>query len=81
MGLSRQAYWSRLLCPPPGGLPDPGIEPEVLTFPVLADGFFTTSATWEAPLSRYQTSRPDTEERPTQVQYPCCSDEGTGAQK
>ena len=23
---SRQAYWSRLLCPPPGDLPDPGIE-------------------------------------------------------
>ena len=28
MGFSRQEYWSRLLCPPPGDLPDPGIEPE-----------------------------------------------------
>ena len=28
-------------------LPDPGIEPTSLTSP-LADGFFTTSATWEA---------------------------------
>ena len=27
MGLSRQEYWSGLPCPPPGGLPDPGIEP------------------------------------------------------
>ena len=27
MGHSRQEYWSRLPCPPPGNLPDPGIEP------------------------------------------------------
>jgi len=27
MGFSRQEYWSRLLCPPPGYLPNPGIEP------------------------------------------------------
>ena len=27
MGFSRQEGWSGLLCPPPGGLPDPGIEP------------------------------------------------------
>ena len=27
MGLSRQGYWSGLPCPPPGDLPDPGIEP------------------------------------------------------
>ena len=33
---------------PPGNLPDPGIEPESLTSLVLAGGFFTTSATWEA---------------------------------
>ena len=25
--LSRQEYWSVLLCPPPGDLPDPGMEP------------------------------------------------------
>ena len=34
--------------PPPGDLPDPGIELESLTSPALAGGFFTTSATWEA---------------------------------
>ena len=38
-----------LPCPPPGALPDPGIEPTSLTSPALAGGFFTTSATWEAP--------------------------------
>ena len=27
MGLPRQEYWSRLPIPPPGDLPDPGIEP------------------------------------------------------
>ena len=27
MGFSRQEYWSGLLCPPPGDLPDPGIKP------------------------------------------------------
>ena len=29
MGLSRQEYWNGLLCPPPGDLPNPGIEPQV----------------------------------------------------
>ena len=27
MRFSRQEYWSELLFPSPGGLPDPGIEP------------------------------------------------------
>ena len=27
MGFSGQEYWSGLPCPPPGDLPDPGIEP------------------------------------------------------
>ena len=27
LGFSRQGYWSGLPCPPPGHLPDPGIEP------------------------------------------------------
>ena len=45
---SRQEYWSELQCPPPGDLPDPGIEPASLTSPALAGRFFTTSATWEA---------------------------------
>ena len=45
---SRQEYWSRLPCPPPGALPNPGIKPTSLMSPALAGGFFTTSATWEA---------------------------------
>ena len=48
MGFSRQECLSGLLCPPPGDLPDPGIEPASLKPPELAGGFFTTSATWEA---------------------------------
>ena len=47
-GFSRQEYWSGLLWPASGDLPNPGIEPTFLISPVLADGFFTTSATWEA---------------------------------
>ena len=34
--------------PPPGDLPDLGVEPSSLISPALAAGFFTTSATWEA---------------------------------
>ena len=48
VGFSRQEYWSGLPCPPPGDLPDPGIEPTSLTSPALAGRFFTTSSTWEA---------------------------------
>ena len=48
VGFSRQEHWSGLSCPPPEGLPDPGIKPTSLRSPVLAGGFFTTSATWEA---------------------------------
>ena len=51
MGFSRQEYWSGLPCPPPGDLPDPGIEPMSLMSPALAGGFFITSSTWEAPAS------------------------------
>ena len=47
MGFSRHEYWSVLLCPPPGDLPDPAIKPMSLMSPALAGRFFTTSATWE----------------------------------
>ena len=49
IGFSRQGYWSGLLCPPPGDLPDPRIEPGSLTSPALAGRLFNTSTTWEAP--------------------------------
>ena len=37
MGFSRQEYWSGLPCPPPGDLPNPGIEASFH----MAGGFFT----------------------------------------
>ena len=49
MGFFSQEYWSGMPCPPPGDLPNPGIEPTSLMSPALAGGSFTTSATWEAP--------------------------------
>ena len=42
MEFCRQEYWRGLLFPPPGDLPDPGIEPMPLVSPALAGGFFTT---------------------------------------
>ena len=48
MGFSREEYWTGLPCPPPGDLPDRGIETKSPMSPALAGGFFTTSATWEA---------------------------------
>ena len=38
MGFSRQEYWSGLRCPPPGDLPDPGIEPTSLMPPAWQGG-------------------------------------------
>ena len=35
MGFPREEYWGGLPCPPPGDLPDPGIEPASLAFPEL----------------------------------------------
>ena len=56
MEFSRQEYWSGLPCPPPGDLPDPGMEPKSLLSPALASVFFTTNATWEASLKRINES-------------------------
>ena len=47
-GFFRQEYWSGLPCPPPGDLPDPGIEPESLMSSEFADRVFTTNTTWKA---------------------------------
>ena len=51
MEFSRQKYWSGLLCPPLGDIPDPGIKLESLTSPALTDKFFTTSTTWKTQAS------------------------------
>ena len=46
MGFSRQEYWSGLICPPPGNLPDPGIEQS-----------FYPSSTWEGRWSVFHGGR------------------------
>ena len=51
MGFPEQEYWSGLLFPSPGDLPDPEIKPKSLMSPALAGRLFTTRATWEVPLS------------------------------
>ena len=55
MGFFRQKYWSGLLYPPPGDLPDPGIKPTVpkVSCP-FTSRFFTTSTTWEAHIITVQ---------------------------
>ena len=42
MGFAWHKYWSGLPFPPPGDLPNPGIEPASPASPALAGGFFTT---------------------------------------
>ena len=57
MGFARQEYWSRLPCPPPEDLPDPGTKPPSLTSPALAGRLFTIRATWEAHLLFMDTQK------------------------
>ena len=45
-----------LPCPAPGNLPNLGTELMYLMSHALAGGFFTTSATWEAPSVEYSSS-------------------------
>ena len=47
---NREEYWSELPFPSPGDLPDPRIKASSLVSPTVARGFFTTIATWQAPL-------------------------------
>ena len=63
MGLSRQEYWSGLSFPPPGDLPDPGIETLSPTSPALTGRFFTTTATWEAQSHRVPKLKKSAETR------------------
>ena len=53
MQFYKQEYFSGLLCPPPGDLPNPGIEPSSLMSQALTGRFFTTSTIWKAPLNMY----------------------------
>ena len=56
MGFFGQEHWGGLSCPPPGDLPQPGIEPVTVSPPALVGSSFTTSATWETPVCSYQSS-------------------------
>ena len=48
-GILQARTLSGLPFPPPGDLPNPGIEPGSLMSPALAGKFFTTSTTQMAP--------------------------------
>ena len=48
MGFARQETLEWVACPPPGHLPDPGIQPASLMSPASAGGFLTTRTTSEA---------------------------------
>ena len=61
MGFSRQESWSGLPCPPPGDLPNPGIEPVTPVSPALTSGFSTAEPRAEAP----------SEGRPSPNPLPC----------
>ena len=52
-GLFRQEYWSRLPCPPPGDLLNPGTETRS---PAIASGFFPSWATGEAQEDNYKST-------------------------
>ena len=53
LGILQARILEWVAVPSPGDLPNPGIRPMSLTSPALAGGFFTTRATWEAPLHVY----------------------------
>ena len=62
MRFTRQEYWCRLSCPPPGHLPNSGIQSASLATPALAGEFFffITSATWEALFYHFLLNNHDT---------------------
>ena len=49
MELSRQGYWSGLLFPTPGDLPNPGIKPKSLVSPAFVCWFFTIAPLGSPP--------------------------------
>ena len=60
-GILQARILEKLPFPPPGGLPDPGIEPGSPASPALACGFFFFFffyhwATWEAPLTALESN-------------------------
>ena len=62
VGFTKQEYWSGLPFPPPGDLPNPGIEPECPAPPASAGRFFTSvrpgNHTWLGGLSAVSPAGP-----------------------
>ena len=56
VGFSRQEHCSGLPCPPPGDLPDPGIEPKVSWVSCTGRRILYHWATWEIPCYSVQFS-------------------------
>ena len=52
-GFSRQEYWYGLPCPPPGNLPDPGVEPASLRSPAVSRQVLYHWRHMGSPLSHY----------------------------
>ena len=65
MGFSRQEYWNGLPFPPPGDLPDSGIQASSLVPPALAGRFFTTS------ICRVSEHTVKSEQSISSVQFTC----------
>ena len=90
-GYSRQEYWSGLLCPPPGDLPEPGIEPTTLSSPVLAGGggCLPLAPPGKPPTLKQGSSQFCTAFRQVLIQRmrvslesrPCCRPTGVGGSK
>ena len=61
MRFSREEYRSGLPFPPPGDLPNPGIEPTSVIASALAGGFFTTEPPvkhlWEGRKYNFKSSQ------------------------
>ena len=58
-GFSGQEYWSGLLFPPPGDLPNPGFELASLTCPVLGGEFLLPAPPGKLIEEAYATSDSD----------------------
>ena len=55
MGCSRQELWSGLPVPPPGDLPNPGIESASLMSPALAGGCLTAALPGKGGMNNWNT--------------------------
>ena len=59
MRFSRQEYWSGLLLPFPGDLPDPGSNPSLLSFSCIGRWILYHWATWEVQIVLYCNPKND----------------------